>query len=309
MGWAYSIVVRPGPSPTEQVLVIPQGVGVRQIADILERENIVASALLFRLAVRTIDRGKVLRAGEYAFAGQISIRATIALLDSGKTVVRRLTIAEGLTSQQVLDQLTNTDGLTGPVISNLDEGALLPETYHFSHGDEREELIGRMQKQMAAALGQAWANRVPHLPLKNPTEMLILASIVEKETGLAVERPRIAGVFINRLRRGMRLQSDPTVVYGLTRGREVLGRPLTRRDLKRETPYNTYVISGLPPGPISNPGRASLEAVAKPTVTRDLYFVADGTGGHAFAATLKEHNRNVARWRAVKRKQQQSDRP
>ncbi|MDA0239690.1 MAG: endolytic transglycosylase MltG, partial [Proteobacteria bacterium] len=181
VGWAYSVIVRPGPSLTERVLVIPRGVGVRQIADILERQKIVESAFLFRLAVRTTERGKILQAGEYAFAAQISMRETIALLDSGKTVVRRLTIAEGLTSQQVLTQLANTDGLTGPIVSTPGEGELLPETYHFSHGDGRGQLVGRMRIQMTVALEKAWAARAPDLPLRNPTELLVLASIVEKE--------------------------------------------------------------------------------------------------------------------------------
>lgn len=306
--WAYAVVVRPGPSVAERVLVIPRGAGVSRIAELLEREKIIASAFLFRAAVRTIDRGKLLRAGEFSFPGLLSTRGVIDLLHRGDTVVRRLTIAEGLTVQQVVAQLANTDGLTGPIISVPGEGALLPETYHFSYGDGRDALVGRMQSQMTAAIGEIWARRKPNLPLRDAGELLVLASIVEKETGVSAERAQIAGVFVNRLRRGMRLQSDPTVIYGLTRGRTILGRPLTRRDLQQPTPYNTYLNRGLPPAPISNPGRASLEAVANPAVTRDLYFVADGTGGHAFARTLAEHNRNVARWRAAKRKQQ-ADRP
>ena len=306
-GWGYAGMVRPGPLVTDRTIIIPRGVGVQGIAALLAAERVVSSPALFRVAARTIGREKILRAGEFNFPRRVSLRNSIEILHKGETVVRRLTIAEGLTSREILAQLERTDGLTGRIAQPPAEGALLPETYHFSYGDGRPELLARMRAGRHRLLQQLWSERAPQLPLSTPEEAVILASIIEKETARADERPRIAGVFINRLRRGMRLQSDPTVVYGLTEGRSALGRPLTRRDLKSVTPYNTYVIPGLPPTPISNPGRASLEAVLNPAVTGDLYFVADGAGGHAFAQTLAEHNRNVANWRKRRRQQRAAE--
>jgi UPF0755 protein len=217
-------------------------------------------------------------------------------------VARRLTIPEGLTNFQIAHLLWATEGLQGNIPPLPGEGMLFPETYHFSWGDTREDVILRLHQAMRKTLREGWNPRASGLPLKNSQEALILASIVEKETAVAEERPHIAAVFLNRLRHGMRLQSDPTVVYDLTDGKGALGRPLTREDLKQETPSNTYVIDGLPPTPISNPGRLALQAVLHPTVSDDLYFVADGSGGHAFSKTLAEHNRNVARWRKVRDK-------
>ena len=197
------------------------------------------------------------------------------------------------------------DGLTGTIDARPLEGALLPETYHYSWGDGRPELIARMRRNMAQVLAELWPGRQSDLPLKTPGEALILASIVEKETAIATERRRVAAVFVNRLRRGMRLQSDPTVVYGVTGGTGRLARALNRQDLAKPTLYNTYRIDGLPPTPIANPGRASIEAVLNPLTTAELYFVADGSGGHAFAKTLAEHNKNVRRWRRLRTKARQ----
>ncbi|MCH8835131.1 MAG: endolytic transglycosylase MltG, partial [Proteobacteria bacterium] len=227
----------------------------------------------------------------------------VALLQSGKTVVRRLTVAEGLTTTQVLAQLNRTEGLAGDLPSPPGEGTLLPETYHFSYGERRDAMVARMRAAMDETLARLWDSRAPGLPLKSPREALILASIVEKETALPEERSRIAAVFLNRLGKGMRLQSDPTVAYALTGGRGPLGRPLSRADLKTPSPFNTYLIDGLPPGPVSNPGRAAMAAVLDPVATEDFYFVADGTGGHVFARTLGEHNRNVVRWRKFQKNQ------
>jgi UPF0755 protein len=222
----------------------------------------------------------------------------LSLLREGRTVVRHLTIPEGLTTVEILALLDDAPGLSGDR-SPPAEGTLLPETYNYSWGDSRAGMMARMQKAMAETLAKLWASRAAGLPLATPEAAVTLASLVEKETALAAERPRVAGVFVNRLRLGMRLQSDPTVVYALTAGKGPLGRELTRADLEVPSPYNTYRIDGLPPGPIANPGRAAIAAALQPLASRELYFVADGSGGHAFASTLEEHNRNVTRWRKL----------
>ncbi len=307
IGWGYAQFVRPGPLKAPAVVFVPRGTGVEGIAAELVRGGVISDALVFRLGVRLSRSDTALRAGEYAFAAGISAREVVALLESGKTVVRRVTVAEGLTSAQIVARLETTDGLTGTIEEVPDEGTLLPETYHFSFGNRRKAMISRMTDAMDAMLEDLWARRDPGLPFKTPMQALILASIVEKETGRPEERARIAGVFINRLRRGMRLQSDPTVAYWLSPNGKPLGRPLTRADLKTPTPYNTYLIGGLPPAPISNPGQASIAAVLVPATTDELYFVADGSGGHAFARTLKEHNRNVGRWRKIQKQRRKKN--
>jgi UPF0755 protein len=210
----------------------------------------------------------------------------------------RISVAEGVTSWQVMDALHGIDLLTGE-IERPEEGSLAPDSYEVRAGDTRASVIERMQDAQRVLLEAAWEGRSDAVPLSTPQELLILASIIEKETGVPEERGTVASVFVNRLKRGMRLQTDPTVIYGVTKGEGVLGRGLRQSELRRETPWNTYVISGLPPTPIANPGRASLEAAANPETTDLIFFVADGTGGHAFAATLAEHNRNVAKWRQI----------
>ncbi len=295
--WGIAEYDRPGPLVAATTVVVPSGAGLDVIAAELTRAGVLADPLVFRLGARLTGADKSLRAGEYAFPAHISPRQTVALLESGKTVVRRLTVVEGLTTVEIIAQLKATDGLEGDIDPLPTEGTLLPETYHFSFGDTRQAIVGRMAEGMRAALDAAWAAGNRGLPLKTRESALILASIIEKETAVPQERARIAGVFINRLRKGMKLQSDPTVVYGLTGGQGPLGRPLTRADLKTPSPYNTYLIAGLPPSPISNPGLASIAAALNPARTDELYFVADGSGGHVFARTLSEHNRNVARWR------------
>ncbi|MBT3991658.1 MAG: endolytic transglycosylase MltG [Rhodospirillaceae bacterium] len=299
--WGYAEFVQPGPLPADKVVVIPRGVGIERIAITLARHNIIKVPIVLSMAARTIAADKSLQAGEFAFPKNVSPRGVLEILQSGKQVVRRLTIAEGLTKSEILKIIKNTEGLAGSVLVPVKEGELLPETYYFTFGDSRNALAKRMQDGMNKALVSLWASRPPNLPIKNIEEMLVLASIIEKETGRAAERARVAGVFVNRLRLNMRLQSDPTVSYGITRGERELGRALTRTDLKTPNPYNTYVIKGLPPGPIANPGRAALEAVLHPADTGELYFVADGSGGHAFARNLAEHNRNVAKWRKLQK--------
>jgi UPF0755 protein len=298
--WAVARLNAPGPLTEDVTLILPKGSGVSVIARHLGKADVLADPLLFVLAARLAGADRRLRAGEYRFSAGASAMAVIDQLRRGETVVRRFTVAEGLTTRQVLDLTAAAEGMAGEVPADLPEGALLPETYHYSYGDTRAELVARMRQAMEASLGELWPERSPGLPFDTPREALILASIVEKETSVAGERPHIAGVFINRLERGMRLQSDPTVAYGIAAADGPLDRPLTRADLARPTPFNTYLITGLPPQPIANPGRAAIAAVMQPLETRDLYFVANGSGGHAFARTLAEHNRNVRKWRRLR---------
>ena len=291
-----------GPLARDAAVVVPRGSGVPAIGRLLAEEGVLEESGLFALAVRIEKAGGALRAGEYLFPAGVSMREVIAILRAGKTVVRRITFPEGRTSAELVALLAGADGLTGALSEVPPEGSVLPETYHFSLDDSRQAVLARAIEARRALLAELWAKRQQGLPLASPEEAVILASIVEKETGVGSERPLVAGVFINRLRKGMRLQSDPTVSYGITLGRAPLGRGLTRTDLNTPTPYNTYTIDGLPPGPIANPGRAALEAVLNPARTPYFYFVADGTGGHAFAKTLDEHNRNVAKWRKIQRR-------
>ena len=297
--WGYSQFKNPGPLAGDVTVIIKRGSGAKAIAHDLHQAGVLAGPWVLRVAAR-MSAGGPLKAGEYAFPPAISPEGVLRLLQSGKTVVRRVTFAEGLTTAEILSQLALTEGLMGIVTPVPAEGALLPETYHFSYGDKRQAIVGRMSASLRDLSADLWAKRAPGLPLNSPREALILASIVEKETAKPAERPRIARVFLNRLSKGMRLQSDPTVVYGLTGGQRPLSRPLTVADLKAPSPFNTYLIGGLPPSPICNPGSASLESVLRPAPSEELYFVADGTGGHVFAKTLKEHNLNVAKWRKIR---------
>ncbi len=299
--WMYSVFTQPASSVKKTTVIIPKGAGITRITRILGEHGLISNALVFRLGAAVRGATTSLQAGEFLIPANVSSDGVIKILRSGKTVVRRLTIAEGLTTADILSRLEQTDGLTGRIVSTPGEGRLLPETYHFSYGDSREELITRMRNTMEATLKELWITRKAGLPYKTPAEALVMASIVERETGLVAERAKVAGVFVNRLNLGMKLQSDPTVIYGLGGTGGSLGRRLTRRDLTFDHPYNTYIHRGLPPGPIANPGRASLAAALNPGETDALYFVADGSGGHAFARTLKEHNRNVAAWRKIRR--------
>ena len=297
-----------GPLSADKVVVIPTRSGTSEIAEVLQREGVVAHPSLFELAARLNGRGP-LKHGEYVFKAHASIADTIETLTNGRQIQHAITFPEGLTSEQIVNRLNENDVLSGDVGEIPPEGALLPDTYKFERGATRQQIVNLMRTKQREVLNQIWMRRNAEIPVRTPAEMVTLASIVEKETGRADERPRVAGVFINRLQKRMRLQSDPTIVYGLVGGRGTLGRGIQRSEIERATPYNTYVIEGLPPGPIANPGRAALEAVANPSRTKDLYFVADGTGGHAFADSLEGHQRNVTRWRQVERARQQSQAP
>ncbi len=292
-----------GPLLAARNVLVPRG-GMDHVADALVHEGIVGSPFLLQAAAFVTRGDGAIRAGELEFPANASLRQVLHVLRTGKPVQHHVTIPEGLTAAQVAALLDRTPVLEGdPVL--LAEGGLLPETYAFERGTTRAALAERAAKAMERALDRAWAARSPTLPLDTPRAVLILASIVERETAKPEERPRIAAVFLNRLRQGMKLQSDPTVVYGASGGTGVLDHGLTRAELDRNDPYNTYRIAGLPPGPISMPGAAALRAVTQPAQSDELFFVADGTGGHVFARTNDEHLRNVARWREVERARRQ----
>lgn len=288
-------------SLTEQtVLTIPKGSALPHIAKRLSEHGVIESPLLFRIGVRLNGDSARLKAGEYRFPAAISMQEAASILISGQTVSYPLTVPEGLTVHAVAEILLSDEKLTGDIATLPEEGTLLPETYHFSRGENRGDLLKRMARDRRKILDELWANKAEDLPFTTKEEAVILASIVEKETGIAEERPMIAGVFSNRLKKRMRLQSDPTVIYAFTNGTAVQERKISKKDLKTDHPYNTYSRYGLPPGPICNPGIDSLKAVLNPIETDALYFVANGTGGHVFAPTLKEHNRNVQQWRRMK---------
>jgi UPF0755 protein len=286
-----------GPLESDLTLNIPQRTGLRDMADLLKREGVIDNPTLFVIGAYVLGAHDKLKAGEYVFQKGASMDDVLETIISGKSIQHSVTIAEGLTTQQILQRLNEAEVLAGPVQRIPPEGSLLPETYRVTRGTSREQLIQRMAAAHKQLVEQIWAKRSPDLPIKDINEFITLASIVEKETAIAAERTRVAGVFVNRLNKKMRLQSDPTIIYGLVGGKGSLGRSLTRADVEQPTPYNTYTINGLPPGPIANPGRASLEAVANPARTNELYFVADGSGGHVFAETYEQHLKNVARWR------------
>jgi len=292
----FVALVMPGPMKETKTVIIPRGSSVREIAGILDQEGTVIHPLLFRAAARLMANNQ-LKAGEYQFLPGQTVLDLADIMHQGKTVLRQFTAPEGLTSYEITTLLRSTPALTGDITTVPEEGSLLPETYNYTYNDTRASLIERMQKEAQTELQDLWDKRAENLPFKSPREALILASVVEKETGkLASERPLVASVFINRMRLGMPLQSDPTVIYALTGGAGGLGRKLCHADLSTPSPMNTYVNVGLPPSPISNPGRAAIEAVLHPERSEFVYFVANGTGGHAFAKSLEEHNKNVTRW-------------
>lgn len=298
-GVAYfrHVLDAPGPLPEARNVVVPRG-GAEQVAAALTDSAVVARPLPFRLAAALTFRAGALRAGEFAFPAHASLRTVLGVLRAAHPVQHHLTIPEGLTARQIAALARRAEAATGEVAVPA-EGSVLPETYAYEYGATRESLLDRARAALDRALRDEWAARAPDLPLATPAEAVILASIVERETAKPDERPHVAAVFLNRLRLGMKLQSDPTVVYGASGGTGSLDRPITRADLERDDPYNTYRIKGLPPTPIAAPGLASLHAVLQPAHSDDLYFVADGTGGHVFSRTLDDHTRNVARWRAL----------
>ena len=304
--FGYMNFTQRGPLKSDLIVIIPKGSGIDFISRLLERKGAISQPILFKLTVLILRLEKVMRAGEFSIPKGSSPRDILSILRSGKMVIRRFVAVEGLYTAEILGQLRRADGLTGIVTGTPKEGELLPETYHYNFGDNRNDLVRRMKVAMKNVSEELWLLREVGLPIKTPLEAIILASIVEKETGLVEERRRVASVFINRLRLGMRLQSDPTVIYGLTNGNRRLSRPLKRKDLKSPNPYNTYLNKGLPPGPIANPGRASIKAVLNPIESTDLYFVADGKGGHAFSTTLSEHNKNVKVLRKLEREKMQT---
>ncbi|KPF96869.1 aminodeoxychorismate lyase [Rhodopseudomonas sp. AAP120] len=291
-----------GPLTEDKVVNIPQRAGLGDIAEILQREGVIENnRWVFIGSVLALKARADLKPGEYAFQKNASLRDVIGTIVEGKVVQHAVTIPEGLTSEQIVARLSENNIFTGGLREIPREGTLLPETYKFPRGTQREQVITRMQQAQKRVLSEVWERRNPEIPVKTPEQLVTLASLIEKETSKPDERTRVASVFVNRLQKKMKLQSDPTIIYGLVGGKGTLGRPIKRSEITQPSPYNTYVIEGLPPGPISNPGRASLEAAANPARTRDLYFVADGTGGHAFSDSYDQHLKNVAKLRAQER--------
>jgi len=300
--YATSTYRNPGPLQTNTNFIVRNGAGLAEIASNLERNAIISDARIFRYLTAThLSAGESLKAGEYEIKAKASMSDIMELLKSGKSILYSVSFPEGLTVRQMFDRMLQDTVLEGDLPAALPtEGSLRPDTYKFSRGTKRAEIIDQMAAAQQKLVDQIWDKRDSSLPLRSKVEFVTLASIVEKETGVPDERAHVASVFLNRLGKGMRLQSDPTIIYGLFGGEgKPADRPIYQSDLKRDTPYNTYVIKGLPPTPIANPGKDALEAVANPWKTQDLYFVADGTGGHVFAATLEEHNANVKRWRKL----------
>jgi peptidoglycan lytic transglycosylase G len=293
-----------GPLEQSQIVNIPRNVGPRDIADLLQREGVIEQRWVFLGGILVMKDWSKLKSGEYEFKKQASLRDVIDTLVEGKVLQHHLTVPEGLTSEQVVQRLMDNDVLSGNIKEIPREGTVLPDTYSFPRGSTREQLIQHMQQEQRRLVQDIWNRRAPDLPVKSPEQLVVLASLIEKETGKPDERTRVAAVFVNRLKLKMRLQSDPTIIYGLVGGKGTLGRPILRSEIDQPTPYNTYVIDGLPPGPIANPGRASLEAAASPARTKELYFVADGTGGHAFAENLDQHQKNVARLRQTEQQKE-----
>ncbi len=292
-----------GPKSGQSAFIVERGASLASVAQKLENAGLIADRWTFQFGAIAKRKQTAIRAGEFKIAAYSSMADILKEITQGRPISYSITIPEGYTSWQVVEKINAAPNLVGKIVDIPPEGSLLPDTYSFERGDERQKIIDQMSAAMQSQLAQIWAKRDPKLPISTPQELVTLASIVEKETGVAAERPMVAGVFINRLNKGMRLQSDPTIIYGITQGKATLSRGLRRSEIDAKTPYNTYQIDGLPKGPIANPGVDALQAVANPAATDALYFVADGSGGHAFANSYAEHQRNVARWRQVEREQ------
>ena len=297
--WLFASWSLPGPRPRDQDFVVPRGASLSSVAAQLETAGAIRSATLFKLRAQILGGTAPVKAGHFVLPKRASERTLLDILQGGKVLRRFVTIPEGMASILVYERLMATAGLEGDIPVPA-EGSILPDTYEVGVGESRAAVVARMQAAMNATLEELWARRSPATFVKTPQEAVILAAIVEKETGKAEERRLIAGLYTNRLRIGMRLQADPTVIYPVTKGKP-LGRRILKSELRAKNGYNTYAMAGLPIGPITNPGRASIEAVLNPASTKDLFFVADGTGGHVFAQTLAEHNANVARWYKLRR--------
>lgn len=299
IGWGIKYYNAPSHTEDAITVIIPKGTGLEQVSTLLHENGVLQYPYAFAATAFLLNKSHLIQAGEYEFPAQASPKYVLTSLVEGKTVIHKLTIPEGLTTTQVLALVSGEEKLSGDMPMDIQEGELLPETYHFSRGDERSVLVARMKRDMRSTLMGLWETRREDLPFRTPQEALTLASIVEKETGISSEYRTVASVYTNRLRIGMPLQADPTVIYAVTEGKENLGRPLKYSDLRMESPYNTYVVTGLPPGPIANPGRGALEAVFNPEETDYIFFVADGRGGHNFSATLSQHNSYVAEFRKL----------
>ena len=297
-GYMYFEFNSPGELEADRVLIIPKGSGLNGIASLLNDNEVIKSKYPFILGAKILGLSGRLKAGEYKFSKMVQPVSVLKTLATGRTMIRYITIPEGLTSNEIVRLLKEKTGLSGTINSIPSEGTLLPETYYYSFGDSRLEILNRMQRQFTSKITELWGKRNPNIPVKTSHEAVILASIIEKETAVREERFLIASVFTNRLYRKMRLQSDPTVLYGVTDKEP--NEPITRTDLRRKTSHNTYVIQGLPKTPICNPGIASIEAALHPATTDYFYFVAKGGGRHSFSKTLKEHNKNVQKWRKIK---------
>ena len=299
-GWSYFVFTAPGPLASDKVYEIAKTMDRPSLAIALQDQGIISDARIFSAAAAVNAwRGGRLKPGEYLFKANISMQDALSMITAGRVITYKLSIPEGWTAQMVVDRLGEQKELDGAVPATPPEGTIMPDTYVFRRGLSREKLLADMQDAQAKLVDELWATKPADSILKSKDEMVTLASIVEKETGVPEERQVVASVMINRLKQHMRLQSDPTVIYGITQGKSKLDRPISKADLDADNPYNTYKIDGLPPGPIANPGRAALEAVLNPANTNYLFFVANGSGGHAFAATLDEHNANVKKWRGL----------
>lgn len=303
--WSERYFESSGPLEHETAVIVPQGASITRIAELLAEQDVILYPRAFTLILKFTKPKVTLQAGEYSFEPGISPKEAYEKLVSGETVVRQITIPEGLYTSQILDIINNTYGLTGDIPQGIREGDLLPESYHYHYGDTKASIIERMRNAMRDTIEDLWQKKADNLPFSNINQAITLASIVEKETHIDAERSHVASVFINRLRKNMRLQSDPTVIYAITNGAYVLDRLLTTKDLQVPSEYNTYVVFGLPPAPIDNPGKASIAAVLNPMETHDYYFVANGNGGHLFAKNLKEHNANVRKWRKLEKEKKQ----